>query len=204
MVPQFAQAAAPTATLNLSAGTLSSSGVDVTISVDTGGQAVTVVKAVLNLTGLQYVSADASNNDFSALITAAGQSGSTLTLSYGRFDTGYTGSSGKVAVVHLTADSLSAGGSVSVDTTNSQVLAYTDSSNILATGSTATIAPSSAISNSTPTPAASASTATPKASSTPAAQLADTGVDIAPIAFIASLLMLVLCGYQILSRASKS
>ena len=199
----FAQAASPAATLTLRASDLTSNGVDVAISVDTSSQAVSLIKAVLTLNGFHYVSSTSDDSDFSSEVTPPVQSSNTLTITRARYDTGYTGATGKIATVHLTANDPAVGGSVSVNTTDSQIIAYSDSSNILENGTVLAITPSgshSAVvvkSDASPTPSPAPTTSTEVSSSSKSyAAIAVAGVIV--------LAVLGWAAYRVVSRKPQA
>jgi len=102
----------------------------VAITLDSPISAASVVKVVLNTTNLTYVSSDFTSSIFGQTVTAPSQNGSTITFALARFDTGYTGTGGLVGNLVFTVQSGTP--TITIDQTNSQVVAYADSSQILA------------------------------------------------------------------------
>ena len=136
----------------------------INVLLNTGGQAVSAVKVNLTFSGsLTYNSTDTSSSIFSTSVSAPSQSGSTISLSMTRFDSGYTGNGGLIAAISFTATSAGSA-TFSIVKEQSEAIAYSDSSDILSSvagGNYTVNAPVSA----TPTPAPTATPAT--ASSTP-------------------------------------
>lgn len=117
---------------------------NVDIKLTSNTNAASAVDLTVNYSpNLTYNSSDSANSIFNTEVDALKNVNNAITFSRIRTDTGYLGTSGQVVRLNFTA-SKSGLYTISINTGNSSVLAYSDSSNILLSTSNATITVDSA------------------------------------------------------------